>query len=363
VPPQLARLGEQVTPAHARAAAVRIAAAAVWAWRSRRTRPETDRTVAQVLRLAADAGVTAPDWAITRHFRSINGVIITAVGPADGDPVAVVKRARSALEDGPVLRNAQILERLRRLPGLEAWAGAVLPAPLGTFVVSDRACTVETLLRGRSCERVLEEGRGRALSVAAESIAVLHDATAERTQVGEGELVRWIEYHVEALRPVVQRRCRTAAADRALDRLAAELRSALLGRVVAVSWVHGDFAPGNVLLAEGDHEVSGIIDWEVARPGDLPQVDLVWLLLAARVLSQRRELGEVIVRWLSDPQWHADEQPVVDRIERRGNDVSLRALVLLAWLRHLSSNVTKCERYARSRLWVRRNVDPVLAVL
>jgi aminoglycoside phosphotransferase (APT) family kinase protein len=117
------------------------------------------------------------------------------------------------------------------------------------------------------------------------------------------------------------------------------------------------------LLAEGDHEVSGIIDWEVARPGDLPQVDLVWLLLAARVLSQRRELGEVIVRWLSDPQWHADEQPVVDRIERRGNDVSLRALVLLAWLRHLSSNVTKCERYARSRLWVRRNIDPVLAVL
>ena len=49
--------------------------------------------------------------------------------------------------------------------------------------------------------------------------------------------------------------------------------------------------------------------------------------------------------------------PVVDE------PVSRRTLVLLAWLRHVASNLEKWDRYATSMLWAHRNISPVLRLM
>ena len=41
----------------------------------------------------------------------------------------------------------------------------------------------------------------------------------------------------------------------------------------------------------------------------------------------------------------------------------LAALVLLAWLRHIASNLGKSDTYAESPLWVHRAILPVLRQL
>lgn len=43
--------------------------------------------------------------------------------------------------------------------------------------------------------------------------------------------------------------------------------------------------------------------------------------------------------------------------------VSRRTLVLLAWLRHVASNLEKSDRYATSMLWAHRNISPVLRLM
>ena len=46
-----------------------------------------------------------------------------------------------------------------------------------------------------------------------------------------------------------------------------------------------------------------------------------------------------------------------------GDLVDGRTLLLLAWLRHVASNLAKSAQYAESPLWSRRNVIPVLRQL
>jgi aminoglycoside phosphotransferase (APT) family kinase protein len=146
-----------------------------------------------------------------------------------------------------------------------------------------------------------------------------------------------------------------------VHRLESDLGDALLGRRLAVSWIHGDFAPGNILFGGAPVRVTGIVDWELARPADLPLVDVVSLLLAARMQSSRRELGRIVSDWLAGARWTAAEQRILDEAGAAlpGETVDARALVLLCWLRHVSGNLAKASRYATQERWRRGNVAPV----
>jgi len=47
----------------------------------------------------------------------------------------------------------------------------------------------------------------------------------------------------------------------------------LAGRTLTVSWVHGDFTPGNILVTPDGTSVTGIIDWDHSASKELPQLD------------------------------------------------------------------------------------------
>jgi Phosphotransferase enzyme family len=146
------------------------------------------------------------------------------------------------------------------------------------------------------------------------------------------------------LRPVVADRSRVRGAEAALERLGGEIRRGLDGRRVVTSAVHGDLCPANVLMSPDGAKVTGLIDWESGRKRGLPDLDLLHLEITTRMSANGHELGQVVRELLADG-------------ERRD-----RTRLLLTWLHHVARNVAKSRRYARSRFWVRRNIDPILAL-
>jgi len=107
--------------------------------------------------------------------------------------------------------------------------------------------------------------------------------------------------------------------------------------------------------------VTGIVDWELARPADLPLVDVATVLLAARMQASRHELGRVVCDFLAGLDWSEDERRILADAGAGlpGEAIDGRALVLLCWLGHVSGNLAKASGYATHERWLRGNVAPV----
>jgi hypothetical protein len=137
---------------------------------------------------------------------------------------------------------------------------------------------------------------------------------------------------------------------------------ALTGRETTLSWIHGDFTPGNVLLGPDASSVTGIVDWGQARPAGLPALDAVLWVLSLDAGRRGEPMGRVVGRSLSWRQW-PDDNPLAGSATTApgacGFDPS--DLVLLSWLYHVADNLRNTDRYARHRWWWAANVEPVLA--
>ena len=82
-------------------------------------------------------------------------------------------------------------------------------------------------------------------------------------------------------------------------------------------------------------------------------LDLVFWLVTMPAGQRPHSFGARVAAGLNR-SWTIGESrligPVVDE------PVTRRTLVLLAWLRHVASNLEKSDRYATSMLWAHRNI-------
>jgi len=225
---------------------------------------------------------------------------------------------------------------------------------------------VESALPGGSAHRLPPdpETRRQLQTVAAGAIRQFHTRTASSVVVDTELLDRWIEQPLQRLRRLMGGRANGAANAAAIRRVETELRDSLLGRRLSASWVHGDYWTGN-LLTEPGGSLTGIIDWDLAAPDDLPLRDLLHLLLYTRKLVQRCELGDVVRRLLIACIWTSHERELIEAMDEAlpGDYLSERTRVLIYWLRHVSANLEQSPAYARNWLWVHRNIDNVLRTL
>jgi hypothetical protein len=111
--------------------------------------------------------------------------------------------------------------------------------------------------------------------------------------------------------------------------------------------------------------VIGIVDWDQAKPEDLPYLDLVSYILSTRRLQENRELGEILVDVFREERWRPAEQELWDReaVVLGGSVPSIWETLTLFWLRHVSSNLMKSRRYSYSPIWVINNYLKVLRAL
>jgi O-antigen/teichoic acid export membrane protein len=320
-------------------------------------------TITEVLEKLPAPGVDGVRWLAHRRLPTVSDVTVTSVGPPAA-PVAVIKLARSYRGTLSLRRHTAALAALHADERLGTWR-SLLPPIVAGGEVGEQSYLVEGLLPGVDAQAVAAHSTaGRALveNAAVAAISELHRRTATSVTLRGPMLERLIGEPVLALRRVDEELAQQSLLKVRLRRLESELTDAFAGRTIAATWIHGDFALGNILVRKDGSAVVGIVDWEFARPNDLPLIDVLQLLLSGRMVEQRSELGDVVCALLTGATWSEREQAILAaaRSGVGGDEIAIRPMLLLCWLRHVTANLTKSARYGRHRYWVGRNVTAVL---
>jgi len=230
----------------------------------------------------------------------------------------------------------------------------LIPTPLGHGEIEGQAYAVERALPGVEARLLLSRPQARAAIVrgAAAAIAELHQRTGRTITVDAATRVAWVDRPGEVV-------ARVSSHPRRVEALVDEVGLAWDGRRAMVSWIHGDYWPGNLLVTPNTAAIAGIVDYEWATPDALPQHDLLHLLIYTRMLTAGVELGIVVRALLEGRQWDPAEQRVLRLAPV--DAVTDRSMLLLFWLRHVSLSLIQTPHYARDRVWMARNVEHVLA--
>ncbi len=351
---------------------LRVPMGLVGATQRLRSRWKQDRQVAHANELLP--GITAQaagraggmQWKGLRVISTVTDVTVVALGQEGRSPEALLKLANSEQAAADLRNQSRVLSTLRADPRLRGW-NALLPDLLAEGQAEGQYYVVETVLPGVDARRVLNEAgaRSRMLAGAAETISQLHTRTASLRPVDARLLNEWIDRRVKIVRGSLTRGTRQNRYTEKLDGLAGELYRSFVGREVPVGWIHGDFGPGNLLVSPTGEPVTGVVDWGLASPEDFPLLDLVHMLLSMRMYLEGRELGDIICQLLDGGAWTREEMALLNAEQKlfSSQPVDTRSLLLLAWLRHIASNLSKSRHYAKNWLWVDRNVKRVLAAL
>jgi O-antigen/teichoic acid export membrane protein len=299
---------------------------------------------------------------------SIRDVIVTDTGVrvawmADGDaaPTLVLKVGRRG-NDQALLTHASAVDRLRSDPRL-ADLGSALPQIRSFGRIDGVAYLVEVPLAGLRGDRLIRDPqvRSRFLVEAADWIGTLHRQTSERHDVDERLIDAWIDRPAASIAELLSGRAGGRRRLRSLARLAATLREEVTGQQVDIGWVHGDYWAGNILGTADGTKILGVVDWDLAGRPELPLHDIIHLLLYARRLNGDLELGEVVASALDRPDWDVTERAILETCNLGWpvDPDGARRAIALSWLRHVGAFAGD-GRHGANRMWLRRNVDPVL---
>lgn len=344
------RLGPWLAPASRLRA--RYAHATSLAWRARLS------WVAPELAAAVVPGAPAGGWRTESVAVSDTGLAVALVEQA-GAAYRVAIKVPSTVEGVDRLRRqAQTLAALHGEPGLAGWL-RVAPRPLGRGEVDGRPYWVETAPPGTpvTAGTLARRGCPGVLGAAGRLIGELHARTGRRAVLDEDAVRAWVD---EPLRRIEGGLARAGTRDRyapAIASLRAELLGSLTGRTARTGWIHGDFWPGNLLASAG--AVTGVVDWDLAAPGQLPLHDLLHVHLFARRLATGAELGDLVVSALRRGVAETTAVPAGE-VDRWLDGIPPRPAVLLYWLRHVCMFIDS-EGHGDNPRWLRGNVERVLA--
>lgn len=335
-------------------------------WSTRAERRAAVGLLPEVLsRVPPQPGFPPPgDWRLRQVVVTQTDTTVMLLSVHRGPPVAVVRVAGSAATGGTVHASGQRLTELHaddRLAPLHRY----IPRPLGAGVLDGWTYAVEEALPGRpACTGGRPPVPGEILLPAATLISELHARSAASVVVESTLLDRWTRSTLNRLRQL-DLRISGPALDAALSQTSDDISGALLGHPVSVSWTHGDYWCGNVLVAGNDSAITGIMDWDAADPGGLPVVDLMHLLLTTRSLAQGVDIGVVVRALLAGERWSAADRQVLaaGRWAQSTVDPTGRAIVLVTWLSHIGAVLDKYPGHIRQRPWLGRNVESVLLSL
>jgi hypothetical protein len=304
-------------------------------------------------------------WSVLRFADTVTDITVAIVGPRHDTPAAVVKITSSDEGRGSLHQRGKTLAALHADARLGEWRN-LIPQPLASGEVDGHAYQVQSAVEGIEVWPLLADSqiRHQVHRWAAHFTTDLAQRTGTPTYMDDGALARWIDDPCTVLRDALQASgcMNEARARQVTDLLAGELRATFIGHTIPLGWTHGDLMPGNILVSPDGSRVCGLVDWELARPDGLPFLDLLFLMLSIRMVTERRELGDVMCALLEGASWSPQETALLEAAlrEQIGDDIDLRSLLLLCWLHHVAANLRKSGRYAQHAYWLVRNVETVL---
>lgn len=264
-----------------------------------------DHVFEQVVQAPYYQGQAAP---VVKNYLLFPGSkAIVTFGPLDRDDhdlVGILTSDALAIER----RNAEmaILSELAKLPTPLSQA---VPRPLGQIAIGKTRCYLLNRIPGVTLDlesAALDQVTEQALDF----VTNLHCASSQRTVMNEANYRKLFWALIEA----AQERLPAVAAEfRALD---APLRACVLGAEFPTVWMHGDYKVENVMYDQRQRRLTGVIDWELARPSGLPLLDPLYLLIYNRQIRGEEHFSSIEnVLW---PQRRSDlEQAQLRRYRER----------------------------------------------
>lgn len=195
-------------------------------------------------------------------------------GP-DGLPLLVAKLARRPEGERALVTEYDALTNLWSAP--ERAVTAELPRPLALGHVAGRMVLLSTAVRGAPLTiRYYTPGHVRHPGLVAQDFALASTWLARfQAETRSGTVMLGRDAFQEWIGPTL-RRYRAEVGwgswESDLAQHLSDLCALLGGTRVPVVAVHGDYAPGNILVDRA--RVSGVVDWELGRSAGLPFSDL-----------------------------------------------------------------------------------------
>jgi len=306
-------------------------------------------------------------WTVKRIISVDFARAVIAVGPPESpQATAVIKISRNRDAATNMERERNALRKLRSDPRLIRLL-SILPAEVAWGTIGDQKFLVQQALPGTDARNLLDDPTrcARMQTAALDTVALLHAITAQTVTVDRALTARWVDGPLRQILELGSSYPRIARQAQGLERLGAALTGALLGRRMVVALLHGDFFPGNILVTPDGRSVTGLVDWDLSAPDELPVLDAMQLLIGIHLVRARSELGPAVLALLDGGGFTAGEVDSLMFAQSRlgGDGVGFREAVWLTWLRHIASNLTKSAHFSRHRWWVRENVEAVLESL
>jgi aminoglycoside phosphotransferase (APT) family kinase protein len=341
----------------------------VWWFNGRGQRARAISTILPGVRAAIPHQPDLPppaEWTAVQPVPTIADRMVFAMGPPGQHPVAIVKIAQKGDAASNLERETATIRALQADARLGEWR-TLLPLVLATGEQDDDVYRAERLLPGTPATRLLSAGtdRQRLQRSMAEAIGILHHQTATTCRIDVTRLRSWVYEPIDTLLELSAFRPGWSNFRPAIGRMRSNLGEELLDQSVALSWIHGDYWPANVLVADDGQTITGIIDWDLAEPAGLPLLDIMHLIVTMRMMERRQEMGVVVSALLRDQDWTPEEEALLASAWATlpGSRISTRQVLLLAWLRHVDHTRTKARRFGGPILWESQNVERVLEVL
>lgn len=337
--------------------------------RSRRADPATAAIRSLVPTIRAELAERDPEaarWTIA-GIRPGEPVLVS-LAAASGALVAVVRVARTPAGRRGLDRAAAALSAIPSV--VPAEAGTILPILLGGSVDDGLQWLAERSLPGVSASTLRQDParRRRTVDAIVRAVAPIHAATTEVT-VGDDLARTWI---LDRAAVVAGAMPGESLAGDAVRRLGDDLAGRLVGRQLAVGWIHGDLWAANVLV-DPLGAVRGIVDWDSSGPHELALHDRLHLALTTRRRAERRHLGPVLADLLESGRWADDDRAALglgptDAVDADRPVASLGGLdaisaLWLYWLRFVEVNLARHPDLVDERAWLGANLKRVIACL
>lgn len=312
-----------------------------------------------------DPAIAHPStWSVLTATWTLTNVVVIGLG-TDKRLLAVLKLPQNPSGLESLRRHTSVLDTLGADARLRD-VHSLLPRVIAEGEINQQPFLVEKALPGRELRTIPfnQPAYMTACTAAAAMIGQFHRLTSTTIRIDEATLRRWIDEPVT----LIQRLSAVLSSDLGyagqLDRVAADLRATLLGRDVTVSWIHGDFWPGNVLVASDSTTLTGLIDWDLAAPNELPMHDVLQIVMhTPRLIAHRYELADTVRSLLEGAGWTHDERVLLDAAGARLpiDDTEKRGMLLLYWLRYIATYLSKCPERGSDEAWMKKNIERMLA--
>jgi thiamine kinase-like enzyme len=120
-----------------------------------------------------------------------------------------------------------------------------------------------------------------------------------------------------------------------LRRLEAAIQDRLLGKIVSLAWMHGDFKIENMLIDPVTRKIEGVIDWEHARETGLPSIDIWYLITYNRHLVEHLSILDAFTELCLKGNTSREERRMIDVHNRTFNyDQAMEKIMKSAFILH-----------------------------